>query len=125
MGRMRHKSAFYQAHGFHPTKYLFDSLALSLTHPVAVVASGALVDGATTVGVVPRHVRSHVHMSQLADEVVNVIALVSSERHAAIAGDVLDHQHRGIAFGRSVGLRCARGNNQAVAIFGEQMSAIG
>ena len=46
-------------------------------------------------------------MSQLAEEVVNVIALVSSQCHATMAGDVLDQQQSGIAFGRTVDLRGA------------------
>lgn len=73
-----------QPHSFHPAKDLFDSLALSLIHPVAIVTSGALVDGATTVGVILRQVGSHVHVSRLSDEVVNVIALVSSQRYPVI-----------------------------------------
>jgi len=102
-----------------------DSLALSLAHTVAVVTSGALVDGATTVGIVLRYMRSNVHVPQLADKVVNVIALVGSQRDVAIAGNVLDHEQSGIAFGCAIGLRSARGHNQSVAVLGEQMAAIG
>ena len=113
-----------QPHGFHPAKYLFDPLALSLAHPIAVVAGGALVDGAAALGIILRHVRGDVHVPQLADEIMNVIALVGSQRDAAVAGNVLGHQQRGIAFGCTVGLRGARGDHQPVAVLGQQMPAI-
>ena len=36
-----------QPHGFHPAKHMFNSLAFSLAHTVAVVTSGALINGLT------------------------------------------------------------------------------
>jgi hypothetical protein len=63
--------------------FFSNSSALSLAHTVAIVMGGALVDGTAAVGVVLRHVRSDVHVPQLANKIVSVVGIGRASRAAS------------------------------------------
>ena len=77
----------HQTHGLQPPEDLFDPLALFLTLGVSGVSRRTAVDRARALGGVLGHVRRHVEMTQVSDEVPRVIGLVTAQRDAVLAGN--------------------------------------
>lgn len=68
---------------FQPAEAFFDPLPVPLADPVAVVACGALIDGAATVALlVLGHVRRDIQMPALGDEIFRVVSFIGSDRDA-------------------------------------------
>src|ERR1700687_449038 len=91
--------------GLDPAEDLLDSLAFSLTDPVALVARGAFIDGARApLMLVLRYVRCHRRLPQLAHEISRVVILVAAQRYAlSAARNPCRHIQSRIALGGSCG----------------------
>ena len=77
-----------QSYCLAPAKDLLDELAFDLALLVPGVPRGAAIDRAASVGVVLRHMRRYVPISQLADALLGVVVLVATHSHAICPGDL-------------------------------------
>src|SRR5439155_197456 len=93
----------HQTHSLQPPEDLFDALSLFLTLGVSGVPRRATVDRARTLGGVLRHVRRHVEMTQVSDEVPRVVGLVAAQSDAVLARNGVDHADGGVSFGIAAG----------------------
>src|SRR5262245_4553407 len=110
----------HQGDRLEPAEALFNSLALPLADLIAAMPRRALVDRTAAAPLhVLRHVRRHVQMPALADEVPGVVRLVSSYGDAMWAGNLLQQDQRRVALRRAVGLKQLCVHDQSVPVLGQ------
>src|SRR6266550_7254 len=108
-----------------PSEALFNPLPLSLADGVSRVLRRTSIDRAPTrPPEILRHVRCDLQVATLGHEIRSVVALVAAYRYLLRSPNLFQHDQRGIALGRSVGLEHLRVHDQAVAILYQQIPVV-
>src|SRR6266536_2548388 len=96
----------HQRNRLQPAETFFDPLPLSLADGITLVPRRSSIDRAAAAPfVVLRHVRRHPQISTLLHKVSRVKPLVAAHRHRPGTSKLLQHDQRGIALRRAVGLK--------------------
>src|SRR5215216_3577535 len=110
---------------FHPAENFFDTLALALASSIASMASGASIQSGRLAALHHGNVRSDLASTQVLNEILAVIALISPNRGRSHALTSLPVQHRFGRFRFSVrSLGHLEVDAQAVAILHEGMAGV-
>src|SRR5215213_534430 len=112
----------HQPHGLQPAKDFFYLFALSLTNLITRVASGPLVDRASSSLVVLGHMRRHLAGAQISDKVFRVVSFVTAHGDPFLLRPLCQHQQRRFSFRSAAGTSQQRIHHQAVAILHQHVA---
>ena len=108
-----------------PSEALFDTLPLPLTDGISRVPRGTRINRTPTWPFqILRHVRRDLHVSALRHEICRVIGLVAAHGHLPCSRNLFQHDQRGIALRRSVGLEHLGVYDQTVAVLHQQIPVV-
>jgi hypothetical protein len=104
----------------------FDQQATAQADGIARLAGSSPIQVAGAVVVVLRHMRGHIQFSYRAHEIFRVIGLVCAQGDAPAAAHLLaaEHQQRGIAFRKSVGMSHHGRGDQSVAVLHQSVAQV-
>ena len=110
---------------FDPTKHLVDPEVSVDRLGVALVASGAPIDGGTTgAGGVLGHVRGHADVAHLSDKAPGVVVLVGTNGFLVGTGTICCHRFGRIPFSGARGLRDFAIHDQGMPVVHQHMAPI-
>jgi hypothetical protein len=108
-----------------PAETFLDAFPLALADLVSRVPGGAAINrDAARTRMVLRPMRRHPQVPVLRHKPARIESLVAAYRHRLCARHSLQHEQRGVALRRAVGLQSFRIHDQPVPVFHQQMPAV-